>query len=98
FSHRVIGELMQQLADFYEDLGQERGDYSFAARVQLAKARSLLRIAKGRTKYAESKLKESRKAPAIGTAREVMVYAAQAVEHLEKMLVAIEGEPVSLME
>ncbi len=98
FAHAALGQLMEQLADQYEQFGLERHDEMFPARVQLGKARALLRIAKGRTKVAEARLKETRKAPAIDTAHEIMEFAQQATRHLRAALEATHGSIPSLMD
>ena len=98
FAYASLSQLMEQLADQYELFGQERDDETFPARVQLGKARALLRIAKGQTKVAEARLKESRKAPAIDTAREIVNFATQAMDHLLTALEATRGHQPSLMD
>lgn len=86
FSHQVLSQLMHRLREDYAFFGQEQGDDLFMTRVELAQARALLRIAKGRTKYAENRLKESRKAPAIDVAHEVLEYARRALGHMDNAL------------
>ncbi|MBZ0295373.1 MAG: aminoglycoside phosphotransferase family protein [Anaerolineae bacterium] len=92
FAHAAIGQLMERLTLVYTQFGAARSDEMFAARVELARARALLRIAKGRTKYAETRLRESRKAPAIDAAHEVMDYARQALLHLRQVLAVLQED------
>ncbi|MBI5666753.1 MAG: phosphotransferase [Chloroflexi bacterium] len=85
-----IVSLMRAIADTYTIFAREREDVNFSTRVQLAQARSLLRIAKGRTKQGELSLRESRKGPAIRVAFDALNDAEQALEYL-KQVVAVLG-------
>jgi hypothetical protein len=59
------------------------------ASLRLAQARSLIRIAKGRTKQGELSLKESRRGPAVGIAFDVLDDAEQAHKFLQGVLDAL---------
>lgn len=86
---------LQQLADAmwetYGGFAEERRDASFQARVQLARARAIIRVAKGRTKAGEVALRESRRGQAIGIAHEALRHAEAAVEYLTSVLKAFGG-------
>src|SRR4029079_17153781 len=60
--------LIHAVEQTYADFAAEREDKTFAIRMQLGQARSIIRIAKGRTKQGELSLKESRKGHAIRVA------------------------------
>ena len=81
--------LMRGLEQAYSAFAHERDDDTFALRVRLAQARSLIRIAKGRTKAGELALRESRKGPAIRIAFEVLSDAEQARNHLEAVVAGL---------
>jgi hypothetical protein len=72
----------------YDEFARERHDANFNTRVQLARARATIRVAKGRTKAGENALRESRRGQAIGVAHEVLRYAEQAVTYLRSVLEA----------
>ncbi|GIL11777.1 MAG: hypothetical protein BroJett038_04970 [Chloroflexota bacterium] len=81
-----IFSLMKALEDTYAAFAADREDATFPIRVQLAQARSLIRIAKGRTKQGEVALRESRKGPAIRIAFEALNDAGQALEYLKQVV------------
>ncbi|MBL8121047.1 MAG: hypothetical protein JNJ78_26330, partial [Anaerolineae bacterium] len=64
---------------------------TFGLRVKLAQARSLMRIAKGRTKQGELSLKESRKGPAIRVAFDSLDDATQALVYLDAVVQVLGG-------
>lgn len=84
-----IVALMKAVEDAYAGFARERDDAHFAVRVQLAQARSLLRIGKGRTKQGELSLRESRKGPAIRVAFDALNDAGQALEYLKRVVDAL---------
>ncbi|MCA0457509.1 MAG: hypothetical protein LCI00_26310 [Chloroflexi bacterium] len=84
--HAALIHAVQQT---YADFAAEREDRTFAIRVELGQARSLIRIAKGRTKQGELSLKESRKGPAIRVAFDVLEFAEQALVHLDSVVSAL---------
>ena len=89
-SNEPLGALINRLVHDYVDFGEARGDARFGARMQLSMAHALLRISKGRVKLAETLLhQESRKAPAIDIAREIVGYARQSLDHLNAALEAV---------
>ncbi|MEZ4669511.1 MAG: hypothetical protein R3E39_16530 [Anaerolineae bacterium] len=81
--------LIKAVEQTYADFAAEREDSTFALRVRLGQARSLIRIAKGRTKQGELALKESRKGPAIRVAFDVLDDATQAIAHLDAVVSAL---------
>ena len=84
-------ELIEAIDKHYASFAAARGDDTFPIRQQLAQARALIRVAKGRTKAGTAALLESRRAPAINVAYEVLDYATDAVGHLENVLDALHG-------
>ncbi len=86
---RPLEELSEAVARAYADFARQRGDQTFPIRLDLAQARALIRVAKGRTKFGVAALLESRRSPAIGVAYEVLDLAGEAVEHLEQALAAL---------
>jgi hypothetical protein len=85
---RPIQNLIDSLQFTYNEFAQERHDPNFNTRVQLARARAIIRVAKGRTKAGENALRESRRGQAISIAHEALRYAEQAVIYLESVLEA----------
>ena len=86
---RPLEDLIATVEATYRELAHHRGDDLFPVRMQLAQARSLIRVAKGRTKAGQAALRESRRSPAINVAYEVLDLAAEAVLHLENVLNAL---------
>lgn len=84
-----IFSLMKAVEEAYAGFARERDDANFAIRVQLARARSLMRIGKGRTKQGEVSLRESRKGPAIRIAFDALNDAGQALEYLKRVVDAL---------
>ncbi len=87
---RPLEDLSAAVRRAYTTFAQERGDETFPIRLDLAQARALIRVAKGRTKFGEASLLESRRAPAIGVAYEILDYAEEAVEHVAQVLAALQ--------
>ena len=87
---RPIQTLIDSLRATYDDFARERRDPNFNTRVQLARARAIIRVAKGRTKAGENALRESRRGQAISIAHEVLRHAEQAVIYLESVLKAFD--------
>ncbi len=81
--------LIHSIQQTYTDFAAEREDKTFAIRMELGQARSIIRIAKGRTKQGELSLKESRKGPAIRVAFDVLEFAEQALTHLDAVVGAL---------
>lgn len=88
---RPLNALIEALEAAYDDFARQRGDHTFPIRLQLAQARALIRVAKGRTKFGQAALLESRRAPAIGVAFEVLGYAEEAITHLRGVLDGLQG-------
>lgn len=82
--------LIKSLETLYSGFAKQREDATFPIRVDLGQARSLIRVAKGRTKQGELALKESRRGPAIRVAFDVLDDAEQAFHHLEKVVKALQ--------
>jgi hypothetical protein len=81
--------MMKSLQNTYTGFAEEREDAMFPIRLNLAQARALIRVAKGRTKQGEISLRESRKGPAIRIAFDVLDDAEAALKHLEKVMAAL---------
>ncbi len=81
--------LMQALSETYTRFAAERTDETWPVRVELAQARSLIRIAKGRTKQGEMSLRESRRGPAIRIAFDILDNAEAAMRHLRAVVAAL---------
>lgn len=81
--------LMRSLEQAYTAFARERDDDTFGLRVRLAQARSLIRIAKGRTKAGDLALRESRKGPAIRVAFDALNDLEQARDHLQAVIAGL---------
>ncbi|MBZ0286249.1 MAG: hypothetical protein K8I30_01440, partial [Anaerolineae bacterium] len=81
--------MMKSLDNLYTGFAEEREDSTFPVRMELAQARALIRVAKGRTKQGEISLRESRKGPAIRIAFDVLSDAEAALQHLEKVMAVL---------
>jgi hypothetical protein len=97
-NRRLLHTLSERLALSYLDFAAERGDTLFATRVQLGKARALLRISKARTKIVKQQLNNSRRAPAIEASNAIIKYSQQAVRHLARVFRGLDGEEISLLD
>lgn len=86
---RPLEDLIEVVEDTYRRFGETRGDHMLPVRLQLARARSLIRVAKGRTKAGQAALLESRRSPAINVAYEVLDLAGDATTHLHNVLDAL---------
>lgn len=86
---RPLAELIEAVEGAYTTFAGERGDQTFSIRQQLAQARALIRVAKGRTKFGEASLRESRRAPAISVAFESLDLAQEAAVHMQAVLDAL---------
>jgi hypothetical protein len=89
---RPLQQLSDALTETYRVFAAERRDSMFTARMQLAKARAIIRVAKGRTKAGEVALRESRRGQAISVAHEVLRYAEAAAEHLATVKALLEQD------
>ncbi|GAB4575029.1 MAG: hypothetical protein Kow0077_24540 [Anaerolineae bacterium] len=86
---RHLEALVAVVEEAYRTFATNRQDEMFGIRLELAKARSLIRVAKGRTKAGYAALRESRRAPAISVAYELLDLAEDAVNHLNSVLNAM---------
>ena len=89
---RPVEDLIEKVEQVYIEFARERGDTTFPIRQQLAEAHALIRVAKGRTKFGSVSLRESRRAPAIGAAYEVLDYAEQAAVHLQNVVKTLHND------
>ncbi len=85
-SQRRLASLGEELAIGYRKFGEARNDSTFNLRVELAKARALLRIAKGKTKRGSNYLKEMQSAQADQIAEEVIGHAAEALGYMQTVI------------
>jgi hypothetical protein len=84
-----VAALMKHIDDAYAQFAREHEDSAFPVRLKLAQARSLIRIAKGRTKQGEAALRESRRGPAVGIAFDALDDAEAALKYLRLVLKAV---------
>ncbi|MBN1967286.1 MAG: phosphotransferase [Anaerolineae bacterium] len=83
--------LIDAVAATYVEFAASTEDRNFAIRLELAQARALIRVGKGRTKVGIASLRESRRAPAIRIANEVQDYAQEAATHLATVVDALKN-------
>jgi hypothetical protein len=67
----------------YRDFAAKREDSTFGIRMELAKARALLRVGKGKTKRGSRYLKEKQSVQAAQIADEVIAHAVEALQYLQ---------------
>ncbi|NWG15423.1 MAG: hypothetical protein HXY41_02195 [Chloroflexi bacterium] len=92
--NRPLVEIIKQVVVAYQKFARERRDTHFTARVQLARARSYIRVAKGKTRQIEQHLQNGRRGLALEITREMLLHCEQAAKHLETVLKAL-NQPVS---
>lgn len=86
-------EIMQhQIEDAYLDFATTRGDTTFPLRLELARARALIRIAKGQTKRSEAFQKDREFQRVLDELVEVIHLVEAATVHLKRVAAALEGE------
>ena len=85
-SQRRLASLGEELEIVYKKFGEARNDATFNLRVELAKARALLRIAKGKTKRGSKYLRERQSAQADQMAEEVISHAAEALTYMQNVM------------
>ena len=85
-SRRRLASLGKELEIVYKKFGASRDDPTFNLRVELAKARALLRIAKGKTKRGSIYLKEMQSAQADQIAEEVIEHALEALQYMQAVI------------
>jgi hypothetical protein len=81
-----IALLMKGIRNSYNGFAEERGDQSFGLRLDLAQARALIRVAKGRTKAGEANLRESRRGPSVRVAYDALDFTEAALALLERVV------------
>jgi hypothetical protein len=84
-----LADLQHELVQAYLDFAHERGDESFLTRLMLAKARALLRIAKGRAKRTEKHLQRREYQHAQAAIIEILNLTEEAVEHVREAYDAV---------
>jgi hypothetical protein len=84
-----IALLMKGIRNSYSGFAEERGDQSFNLRLDLAQARALIRVAKGRTKAGEANLRESRRGPSVRVAYDALDFTEQALVLLQRVVKAL---------
>jgi hypothetical protein len=77
--------LRDSLESIYRDFATKRDDPTFGVRMELAKARALLRVGKGKTKRGSRYLKEKQSVQAAQIADEVIAHAAEAMQYLQEV-------------
>lgn len=82
---RRLERLLESLYQTYKSFASDRKDETFEARVELAKARALIRIAKAKTRRIELELKNNNRSNAMEVANEMQAHLRQAVRHLQTM-------------
>ena len=88
-SQEKLLRLRDRLQSLYQEFGDSRKDTSFAMRMELAKARALLRIAKGKTKRGSQYVREKQSAQAEQIAEEVIQHAVEALQYLQSVTGAL---------
>jgi len=84
--------LKSNLERSYSDFGKtRRDDHTFGIRMELAKARALLRIAKGKTKRGGHLLETEQEGLAERMSEEVVQHASEALLHLNAVITALEA-------
>lgn len=81
-SQKQLERLRDHLEQTYLEFGRKREDSLFGVRMELAKARALLRIGKGKTKRGSRYLKEKQSAQAEQIAEDVLSHASEALHYL----------------
>jgi exonuclease VII small subunit len=86
-------EMVQhQIEDAYLDFATARGDTTFSLRLELARARALIRIAKGQTKRSEALQKQREFQRVLDELVEVVQLVESASMHLKRVAKTLEGE------
>jgi hypothetical protein len=84
-----LADMQHELAQAYLNFAAERGDESFVTRLMLAKARAILRIAKGRAKRTERHLRRREYHQAQAAVSEILNLTEESVEHLREAYSAV---------
>lgn len=80
-----LAEMQHELAQAYLNFAAERGDESFVLRLELGKARALLRIAKGRAKRNEKHLQRREYQQALAAVTEILNLTEESVDRLREV-------------
>jgi hypothetical protein len=88
-SQEKLLRLRDRIQLMYQEFGEARKDPSFAMRMELAKARALLRIAKGKTKRGSQYVREKQSVQAEQVAEEVIQHAVEALQYLQSVTGAL---------
>lgn len=81
-SKNQLLRLRDSLEQIYQGFADSRKDTTFGVRMELAKARALLRIAKGKTKRGSIYVREKQSVQALQIAEDVVAHAAEALQYL----------------
>ncbi len=85
-SQQQLLHLRDKLDEIYRGFADNRKDTTFGLRMDLAKARALLRIGKGKTKRGSRYLKANQSVQAAQLADEVVTHALEALGYLRKVM------------
>ncbi|MCU0498339.1 MAG: aminoglycoside phosphotransferase family protein [Anaerolineae bacterium] len=80
-----LANMQKEIAQAYLLFAEERGDTAFTQRLDLGKARAVIRIAKGRTKRGEQHRQKREYQQAIDTIADVLNLLEEANEHLKSV-------------
>lgn len=81
--------LRDKLQRIYDEFSRKREDAHFGVRMELAKARALLRVSKGKVKRGEHLIQNNHRAKAERIALEVIEHAEEAVKHFQLVIGAL---------
>lgn len=82
-SKEQLLRLRDSLDSTYREFAARRDDPTFGIRMEMAKARALLRVSKGKTKRGSRYLREKQSVQAAQIADEVIAHAAEAMQYLQ---------------
>jgi hypothetical protein len=88
-SKEQLLKLNDRLDQIYREFADARKDTTFGVRMELAKARALLRIAKGKTKRGSIYLREKQSVQALQIAEDVIAHAAESLQYLRTVTGAL---------
>ncbi|MBZ0300717.1 MAG: aminoglycoside phosphotransferase family protein [Anaerolineae bacterium] len=88
-SKNQLLRLRDSLDLIYREFAENRKDSTFGVRVELAKARALLRIAKGKTKRGSIYLRDKQSIQAAQIADDVMAHAVEALQYLRAVTTSL---------
>lgn len=89
-----LQQVVRHVEMAYQEFALERQDKHFEARFELAKARSYIRIAKGKTRQIDQHLRMGKRGLAIDTARAMLSHLEQSARHLQGVLKTL-NQPVA---